>query len=94
MGLLSNLRVLAGSDIGDQVQELLAEVRRLRAELSDQTDLCELRYRRQNKRDKDARRNGDVQTEVAGGTTDPRVAGVLRRRAMRGAGGPGVMGGA
>lgn len=85
MGLWSNLRVLCASDIGDRVRELTRKVAQLQAELDDQADLCESRYRRFNKR---ARDDGKVARDgQPAGSANPLVARVYARRAARGLGG-------
>ena len=94
MGLLQNLRVLLTSSIGDDYVALVAEVRRLRQEQSDASELCESRYRRQNKRDRDdARINGTAVEQGRNGTLHPQVAAVAARRARRAGGGGALLGG-
>lgn len=83
MGLLSNLRVLCGSDIGDQVRDLKKQVTQLVTEVEDALALSEQRYRRLSKRLRDdPGGNGHAATPA---TENSRVDRLVARRAARSA---------
>ena len=84
MGLLSNLRVLAGSDIGNVVRELRNRVDQLTTELDDVRALSESRYRRLAKRQRDDPTGGGGDAQAP--ATNDRVARLLARRAARNGG--------
>ncbi len=88
MGLLSNLRVLAGSDIGDTVREILRRVRLVEQRMDDDAELSEARYRRLNKRRRDAERDAEPSGEESGtqapsSTGNPRIDRLRARRSRR-----------
>lgn len=81
MGLLSNLRVLCTSDIGDVVREVRRKVIQIEADLDEQAEQSELRFRRLRKRQSDEREvvNGSARTIQE----DSPVARLLARRSAR-----------
>jgi len=84
MGLLSNLRVLATSDVGTVVRELRAHVEQLETDLAEMRQLSESRYRRLARRlsDEPEATNGSARA----GPENPAVARLLARRGNRRAG--------
>jgi hypothetical protein len=81
MGLLSNLRVLCASDIGDVVRDTRKKVAQLEADIDEMRELSELRFRRLRKRQSDERgvENGDARTVPE----NPALARLLARRSAR-----------
>ncbi len=82
MGLLANLRVLATSNIGDEVAALRAELRRLRSDVDDHMDTIERRTRRWQKRERDDERAAAEDAPNGGGTQTPHLGGSPRLRAL------------
>lgn len=86
MGLLSNLRVLIGSDIGEKVRSIYRQVETLRTDFDELADLTEARYRRLNKRARDAAREPQEATtapEPVQTTGNARIDRLRLRRARR-----------
>lgn len=87
MGLVANLRVLCGSDIGDQVAQLRSELRKLRNDVDDHMDTIERRTRRWQKRERDDVRAAAAAPPVPGlppSTGNARLDALARRRATLG----------
>lgn len=81
MGLLGNLRVLCGSDIGDRYRRLVNLYEQLVTEFEDHKTLTEARYRRLSKRLRDE--PGDNGHEATPAHQSSRVARLVARRAAR-----------
>ena len=81
MRLLSNLRVLATSEVGSVVEELREQIDKLETDLAEMRALSETRYRRL------ARRLSDepeaTNDPVGSGAKNPVVDRILARRAVR-----------
>jgi len=83
MGLLSNLRVLATSDVGSVVRELRNRIIQLEADIDEVRELSESRFRRLRKRQSDDQ--GVINGSASPQGSNPRLDRLVARRAARAA---------